>query len=112
LKVIIGVMNVKYYIELLHDPWFHIVQDNMADYYYVYIQIPNLLHRFAPQEANHTYSDDEIWITMNGLKHLYGEPWECARNIQTAILNYFGITSVIVIGDNKFLAKVVIDLMV
>src|SRR5699024_10415856 len=34
-----------------------------------------------------------------------------ARNIQTAILNYFGITSVIGIGDNKFLAKVVMDLM-
>src|SRR5690625_6757480 len=48
---------------------------------------------------------------MNGLKHLYGEPWESARNIQTAILNYFGITSVIGIGDNKFLAKVVMDLI-
>ena len=111
LKKKYGISNVSRYFELPHDPMIHTVQANMADYLHVSIQITKLLHRFAPKEAIHTYSVDEIWITMNGLKHLYGEPWESARNIQTAILNYFGITSVIGIGDNKFLAKVVMDLI-
>lgn len=111
LKKKYGISNVSRYFELPNDPLIHTVQANMADYLHVSIQITKLLHRFAPKEAIHTYSVDEIWITMNGLKHLYGRPWESARNIQTAILNYFGITSVIGIGDNKFLAKVVMDLI-
>lgn len=106
-----GISNVSRYFELPSDPNIHIVQANMADYLHVSIQITKLLYRFAPKEAIHTYSVDEIWVTVNGLDHLTGGRWENARQIQKAILEYFGITSSIGIGDNKFLAKVVMDLI-
>ncbi len=106
-----GISNVSRYFELPPDPTIHIVQANMADYIQVSIQITKLLHTFVPKEAIHTYSVDEIWVTVNGIKHLSGSRWESARNIQAAILKYFGITCVIGIGDNKFLAKVVMDLI-
>lgn len=106
-----GISNVSRYFDLPHDPDIHIVQANMADYLHVSIQITKLLHRFAPKEAIHTYSVDEIWVTINGLKRLSGGRWESAQQIQAAILDYFGITSTIGIGDNKFLAKVVMDLI-
>lgn len=107
-----GISNVSRYFELPHDPDIHIVQANMADYLHVSLQITKLLHRFAPREAIHTYSVDEIWITIDGLTSLWSEDcWGIARMIQHAILDYFGITSSIGIGDNKFLAKVVMDLV-
>lgn len=107
-----GISNVSRFFELPNDPKIQIVQANMADYLHVSLQITKLLHRFAPAEAIHTYSVDEVWVTINGLKTLWSQDcWEIARTIQTAILDYFGITSTIGIGDNKFLAKVVMDLI-
>lgn len=107
-----GISNVSRYFELPDDPDIHIVQANMADYLHVSLQITKLLHHFAPKEAIHTYSVDEIWVTLNGLTTLWEEDcWGIARMIQAAILNYFGISSAIGIGDNKFLAKVVMDLI-
>lgn len=106
-----GISNVSRYFELPPDPTIHIVQANMADYIQVSIRIMKLLNTFVPKEAIHTYSVDEIWVTINGIEHLSGSRWKSARNIQTAILKYFGITCVIGIGDNKFLAKVVMDLI-
>src|SRR5690625_4199793 len=58
-----GISNVSRYFELPNDPNIHIVQANMADYLHVSIQITKLLHRFAPIEAIHTYSVDEVWVT-------------------------------------------------
>ncbi|MBP2077116.1 DNA polymerase V [Oceanobacillus polygoni] len=49
-------------------------------------------------------------MTINGLERLFGNRWEIARKIQKDILDRFGITCSIGIGDNKFLAKVVMDL--
>src|SRR5699024_6949824 len=42
--------------------------------------------------------------------HLFGSPFEIANLIQREIFESFGISSSIGIGDNKFLAKVVMDL--
>lgn len=105
-----GISNVSRFFELPKDPAIHIVQANMADYLHVSIQITKLLNRFAPQEAIHQYSVDEVWVTVNGLEKLFGNRWEIAVQIKEAILTNFGITSSIGIGDNKFLAKVVMDL--
>ena len=41
---------------------------------------------------------------------MFGNRWEIAVQIRDAILSDFGITSAIGIGDNKFSAKVVMDL--
>src|SRR5699024_300169 len=105
-----GISNVSRFFELPKDPNIHIVQANMADYLQVSVQITQLLHNFAPREAIHPYSIDEIWITVDGLEKLFGDPFTIAKKIQQAILNTFGITSAIGIGNNKFLAKVVLDL--
>jgi len=105
-----GISNVSRFFELPKDPAIHIVEANMADYLHVSIQITKLLHTFAPEEAIHQYSVDEVWVTVNGLEKLFGTRWEIAKKIKEAILEKFGISSAIGIGDNKFLAKVVMDL--
>lgn len=105
-----GISNVSRFFELPKDPAIHIVQANMADYLHVSIQITKLLNTFAPKEAIHPYSIDEVWVTVNGLEKLFGDRFDIAQKIQVAILQQFGITSTIGIGDNKFLAKVVMDL--
>ena len=105
-----GISNVSRYFELPNDPNIHIVEANMADYLHTSLRITKLLNTFAPREAIHPYSVDEVWVTTNGLQRLYGNRFEIANKIQKAILENFGITSVIGIGDNKFLAKVVMDL--
>src|SRR5699024_9326993 len=92
------------------DPDIYIVEANMADYLHTSLKITKLLNTFVPKEAIHPYSIDEVWVTVNGLKKLYGNRFEVANQIQQTILNTFGITSVVGIGDNKFLAKVVMDL--
>src|SRR5690625_1354048 len=82
----------------------------MADYLHVSLQITKLLNEFAPKEAIHPYSIDEVWVTVDGLEKLFGTCWEIAFKIKEEILGRFGITSAVGIGDNKFLAKVVLDL--
>src|SRR5690625_3738874 len=105
-----GISNVSRFFELPKDPAIHIVQANMADYLDVSLRITKLLNSFAPKEAIHQYSVDEVWVTVNGLEKLFGNRWDIAVQIKKAILTNFGITSTIGIGDNKFLAKVVMDL--
>lgn len=110
LKQRYGVSNVSRYFELPDDPNIIVVPAHMADYLNVSVEITKLLHDYAPPEAIHQYSVDEVWITVNGLQKLFGSRQEIAHKIQRDILDRFGITSSIGIGDNKFLAKVVMDL--
>lgn len=102
--------NVSRFYELPKDPAIHLVEANMADYIHASLQITKLLYQFAPQEAIHPYSIDEVWVTVNGLERLFGNRWEIATKIKRAIQDEFGLPSAIGIGDNKFLAKVVLDL--
>lgn len=92
------------------DPDIIIAPARMQDYLKVSIGITKLLYTFAPKEAIHPYSIDEVWITVNGLEHLFGSPFEIASKIKHAVYERFGILSSIGIGDNKFLAKVIMDL--
>ncbi|BAC13317.1 DNA polymerase IV [Oceanobacillus iheyensis] len=105
-----GISNVSRYFELPDDPEIHIVPAHMADYIHMSLQITDLLQQYAPIEAIHPYSVDEVWITVNGLQHLFGTREEIAEKIKADILDSFGITCSVGIGDNKFLAKVVMDL--
>ncbi|WP_164217221.1 DNA polymerase IV [Virgibacillus sp. YIM 98842] len=105
-----GISNVSRFFELPDDPDIHIVPAHMADYLRVSMEITRLINQYVPKEAIHQYSVDEVWVTVNGLQRLFGDRWEIARKIKTDILDSFGITSSIGIGDNKFLAKVVMDL--
>lgn len=110
LKQKYGVRNVSRFFELPNDPDMYIVNANMADYLQVSISIVKFLYQYAPQEAIHPYSVDEIWMTVNGLEKLFGSRWEIARRIKHDMLQQFNLTCSIGIGDNKFLAKVVMDL--
>ncbi|GAB3064433.1 DNA polymerase IV [Virgibacillus ainsalahensis] len=105
-----GISNVSRFFELPDDPDIHIVPAHMADYLHVSVEIIKLLNQYVPKEAIHPYSVDEVWVTVNGLQRLFGNRWKIARQMKQDILENFGITSSIGIGDNKFLAKVVMDL--
>jgi len=105
-----GISNVSRFFELPDDPDIHIVPAHMADYLKVSTEITKLLNQYAPKEAIHPYSVDEVWITVNGLQKLFGNRLEIAEKIKADILDSFGIIASIGIGDNKFLAKVVMDL--
>jgi len=106
-----GINNVSRFFELpTDDPELIIVQAHMAEYIKVSLQITKLLMNYVPSEAIHQYSIDEVWITVNGLNNIFGGPWEIAKKIKSDILENFGITCSIGIGDNKFLAKIVMDL--
>ncbi|GAB3792216.1 DNA polymerase IV [Virgibacillus kimchii] len=105
-----GISNVSRFFELPDDPDIHIVPAHMADYLKVSVEITRLINQYVPKEAIHQYSVDEVWVTVNGLEKLFGNRREVARKIKNDILDSFGITSSIGIGDNKFLAKVVMDL--
>ncbi|HLR15429.1 MAG TPA: UV damage repair protein UvrX, partial [Bacillota bacterium] len=110
LKQTHGISNVSRFFDLPDDPEIYIVQAHMQDYLDVSIEITKLLYKYAPKEAIHTYSVDEMWITTNGLEQLFGNRLEVAQRIKEEILHCFGLTCSIGIGDNKFLAKVVMDL--
>lgn len=110
LKEKYGISNVSRFFELPKDPEIVIVPAHMAAYLQVSVEITKLLHQYAPKEAIHPYSIDEVWVTVNGLKKLFGTPWQIAEQIKQSILKKFGLTCSIGIGDNKFLAKVVMDL--
>lgn len=110
LKEKYGISNVSRFFELPNDPNIHIINANMASYLHVSVEITKMLMNYAPTEAIHPYSIDEIWLTVNGLEKLFGTPWQIAQLIKEDILNQFGLTCSIGIGDNKFLAKVVMDI--
>jgi len=110
LKKRYGISNVSRFYELPDDPNIVIVPAHMGDYLKKSVEITKFLNNYAPKEAIHTYSIDEVWITVNGMQRLYGDRWDIARKIKEDILKEFGLTCSIGIGDNKFLAKVVMDL--
>lgn len=110
LKKKYGISNVSRFFELPKDPNIRIVPAHMADYLQVSIEITKLLLQYAPKEAIHPYSVDEVWVTVDGLQKIFGNRFEIAKKIKQDILDCFGITASIGIGDNKFLAKVIMDL--
>ncbi|MGI8317200.1 DNA polymerase IV [Halobacillus mangrovi] len=105
-----GISNVSRFFELPDDPNLVIAPAHMGDYLEVSVEITKMIKNYVPQEAIHVYSVDELWVTINGLGRLYGSPYDIAKMIQSEIREQFGIECVIGIGDNKFLAKVVMDI--
>ncbi|WP_204498468.1 DNA polymerase thumb domain-containing protein [Aquibacillus albus] len=105
-----GVKNVSRYFDLPNDPAIYVVEAKMGDYLRVSVEITKLINQYVPKEAIHQYSVDELWVTVNGLEKLYGNRWNVARLIKQELYDTMGLTCSIGIGDNKFLAKVVMDL--
>ncbi len=105
-----GISNVSRYFELPDDPNLVVAEAHMGDYLEVSVEISKAIMNYVPPEAIHVYSVDELWVTVNGMRSLYGAPREIARLLQAQIRDQFGIECAIGIGDNKFLAKVVMDI--
>lgn len=110
LKKQYGLSNVNRYYEIPKDPRIKVVQARMGDYINKSAELTRYFYNFAPSEAVHPYSIDETWITINGTEHLFGSRQETAKKIQKGIWDTFGLPASIGIGDNKFLAKAVMDL--
>lgn len=77
----------------------------MADYLEMSLEITKLINQYVPKEAIHPYSVDEVWVTVNGVEKWFGNRWEIAASIKQDILENFGITCSVGIGDNNFLPK-------
>lgn len=110
LKKRYNISNVSRFFEIPLNKDVIIAPARMGLYVKKSAEITAYLDNYAPPDAIHPYSIDETWLTTNGTEHLFGDPWEIAEKIQTGIYDNFGIPSSIGIGDNKFLAKVVMDL--
>ncbi|QAS54765.1 DNA polymerase thumb domain-containing protein [Halobacillus litoralis] len=102
-----GVSNVSRYFELPNDPDIIIAPARMKTYLEVSVEITKTFHKYAPKEGIHLYSVDECWITLppKGIN-----THEVAKSLKNDIRDQFGIESVVGIGDNKFLAKAVMDI--
>lgn len=109
LKKRYGIKNVSRFYELPDDPEIIIVKANMKYYLEMSIQITKMMMEYVPIEAIHQYSIDELWITANGLNKRYRSTLEVAKAIKKEIYQRYGLITSIGIGDNKFLAKVVMD---
>lgn len=105
-----GLSNVNRYFEIPDDPNIIVVPARMGLYVKKSLEITRYFNNFVPPEAIHVYSIDESWITTNGTEKLFGDRWAVAKKIKQGLMDEFGLPCSIGIGDNKFLAKVVMDI--
>lgn len=98
-----------YEIKKINDPEIIIRQSRMKDYLKMSQKIRSIFETFVPPEAIHTYSVDESWLTLDGTEKLWGTPFEAAKKIIDIIKEETGLIATVGIGDNKFLAKAVLD---
>ncbi len=105
-----GLSNVNRYYDIPLDPRIIVVPARMGLYVEKSLEVTKYLNNFVPPEAIHVYSIDESWITTNGTEKLFGDRWQIAKKIKQGLMDEFGLPCSIGIGDNKFLAKVVMDI--
>lgn len=91
--------NRRFQIPKRHD--IHIFTSRMRRY-----QILKILYRYAPFEAIHVYSIDEVFLCLDGSSLLKEGIWKAASHIQHTILSETGLTATIRIDPNKLLSKV------
>jgi DNA polymerase V len=98
-----------YEIKNLKDDTIIITQARMGLYQDISDKIRNIFEEFVPPDHIDVYSIDEAWLTLDGTQGLWGEPWQAAAKLIKRIKEETGIIATVGIGDNKFLAKVVLD---
>lgn len=112
LKKEYGIKTGNRLFEIPRDPRIHIVEARMGMYLEYSMIVTKILNRFAPPDSIHVYSVDESWVNLGppgASEKLFGPPWEAARSIQKTIRRETGLVSSIGIGDNKLLAKIILD---
>lgn len=97
-------------IKNINDPSIIIAQARMETYIKFSEFIKEIYEQFVPPNAIHVYSVDESWLTLDGTEKLWGNRLEAARKIRSEIFHLTGLFATIGIGDNKFLAKAVLDI--
>lgn len=96
-------------IKELKDKSIFVTQARMGLYQKKADEIRGIFEEFVPENHIDIYSIDEAWLTLDGTYKLWGNSWEAAEKIRSSIYNKTGIIATVGIGDNKFLAKVVLD---
>lgn len=96
-------------IKELKDKSIFVTQARMGLYQKKADEIRDIFEEFVPKNHIDIYSIDEAWLTLDGTYKLWGNPWEAAEKIRSSIYNKTGMIATVGIGDNKFLAKVVLD---
>ncbi|CAM3842929.1 hypothetical protein [Alkalicoccus chagannorensis] len=97
-------------IENINDSSIHVVQARMRRYLEQSNRVTDIYRSYVPEEALHVYSVDESWLTLDGTEHLWGGAWKTAESIQRRLLREMGLTVTIGIGENKFMAKMALDI--
>lgn len=108
-KVGIKTGSRLYEIKRLNDPSIFIAQARMSLYQRQSEKIRDIFEQFVPPHQIDVYSIDEAWLTLDGTRSLWGSPWQTADKIRKEIKSQTGIIATVGIGDNKLLAKVVLD---
>lgn len=96
-------------IKKMNDPSIVVVTARMGRYQEVSQDIRYIFEQFVPKSHIDVYSVDEAWLTLDGTEHLWGSAWQTAFRVQEEILKQTKIIATVGIGDNKLLAKVVLD---
>ena len=96
--------------EIPNDSRIHIVNPSMASYIKTSTALTQLFNRYVPFSDILTYSIDESFLDVTGVKRLWGTPETIALNIQQEIKKNFGLPSTIGIGPNMLMAKLALDL--
>lgn len=106
-----GVQNAERLWEAQQKcPQATVVRPRMQRYLDVSYEITKMLETFT--DLVEPYSVDEQFLDVTGSQHLFGEPFEMARKIKTAIEQgeeTKGIKARVGIGPNKVLAKMACD---
>ena len=96
--------------EIPNDPRIHIVNPSMSSYLKTSAEITRLFNRYVPFSDMHTYSVDESFLDVTGVRRLWGNSETIALKIQENIKKEFGLPSTLGIGPNMLLAKLCLDL--
>ncbi|MGG3805348.1 DNA polymerase IV [Metabacillus fastidiosus] len=96
--------------EIPNDPRIHIVNPSMNLYIKISTELTKLFNRYVPFSDILTYSIDESFLDVTGVKRLWGSPETIAFKIQQEIKSLFGLPSTVGIGPNMLLAKLCLDL--
>ena len=101
-----------YEIKKLNDPFIVVAQTRMGYYYSISEKIIRIFEQFVPPNAIHVYSVDEAWLTLDGTEKLYKNMslQEIAMMIIDEIKLQTGVPAVVGIGENKAMAKFMLDI--
>jgi DNA polymerase V len=98
-----------YEIKALENPNILIVQARMGYYLEISKKITEIFLSFVPPDSLHIYSVDESFLTLDGTERLWGSPQDTAKKIIIKIKLETGLIASVGIGENKAMAKFVLD---